>query len=156
MVERHRVGHLADRLEVGAQTIEVAGDRPVHPEPHVLHQLGAGLLQLGNSYLDLNELRSRSLVHAERLEADVTAGLSEKQVKRHLKTLREDGAVTYDTAPDRTHTRLWSLTEASKPEPAYVRITNRKCAIVRLGRAFPKDQRNRPKRDHQFCLRPRR
>lgn len=31
------------------------------------YQLGAGLLQLGNSYLDLNELRSRSLVHAERL-----------------------------------------------------------------------------------------
>jgi DNA-binding IclR family transcriptional regulator len=31
------------------------------------YQLGAGLLHLGNSYLDLNELRSRSLVHAERL-----------------------------------------------------------------------------------------
>ena len=31
------------------------------------YQLGAGLLQLGNSYLDLNELRARSLVHAERL-----------------------------------------------------------------------------------------
>jgi DNA-binding IclR family transcriptional regulator len=31
------------------------------------YQLGAGLLQLGNSFLDLNELRSRSLVHAERL-----------------------------------------------------------------------------------------
>jgi DNA-binding IclR family transcriptional regulator len=31
------------------------------------YQLGAGLLQLGNSYLDLNELRSRSLIHAERL-----------------------------------------------------------------------------------------
>ncbi|HLJ02785.1 MAG TPA: IclR family transcriptional regulator [Solirubrobacteraceae bacterium] len=31
------------------------------------YQLGPGLLQLGNSYLDLNELRSRSLVHAERL-----------------------------------------------------------------------------------------
>src|SRR3954452_20411287 len=30
-------------------------------------QLGAGLLHLGNSYLDLNELRARSLVHAERL-----------------------------------------------------------------------------------------
>jgi len=38
-------------------------------------------------------------------------GLSEKQVKRHLKTLREDDAVAYDTAPDRAHTRLWSLTE---------------------------------------------
>ena len=33
------------------------------------YQLGAGLLHLGNSYLDLNELRARSLVHAERLAA---------------------------------------------------------------------------------------
>jgi DNA-binding IclR family transcriptional regulator len=31
------------------------------------YQLGAGLLQLGNSYLDLNELRGRSILHAERL-----------------------------------------------------------------------------------------
>src|ERR671914_932742 len=31
------------------------------------YQLGAGLLHLGNSYLDLNELRGRSIVHAERL-----------------------------------------------------------------------------------------
>src|SRR3954464_4899853 len=31
------------------------------------YQLGAGLLHLGSSYLDLNELRARSLVHAERL-----------------------------------------------------------------------------------------
>jgi DNA-binding IclR family transcriptional regulator len=31
------------------------------------YQLGAGLLQLGTSYLDLNELRARSIVHAERL-----------------------------------------------------------------------------------------
>src|SRR5688572_6503772 len=31
------------------------------------YQLGAGLLHLGNSYLDHNELRSRSIVHAERL-----------------------------------------------------------------------------------------
>src|SRR3954465_4156925 len=30
------------------------------------YQLGAGLLHLGNSYLDLNELRARSIVHAER------------------------------------------------------------------------------------------
>jgi DNA-binding IclR family transcriptional regulator len=33
------------------------------------YQLGAGLLHLGNSYLDHNELRARSLVHAERLAA---------------------------------------------------------------------------------------
>jgi DNA-binding IclR family transcriptional regulator len=31
------------------------------------YQLGAGLLHLGNSYLDHNELRARSIVHAERL-----------------------------------------------------------------------------------------
>src|SRR3954454_12103507 len=31
------------------------------------YQLGAGLLHLGNSYLDLNELRGRWIVHAERL-----------------------------------------------------------------------------------------
>jgi len=31
------------------------------------YQLGAGLLHLGNSYLDHNELRARSLVHADRL-----------------------------------------------------------------------------------------
>ena len=33
------------------------------------YQLGAGLLQLGTSYLDLNELRGRSLGHADRLAA---------------------------------------------------------------------------------------
>src|SRR3954452_4407503 len=39
------------------------------------YQLGAGLLQLGNSYLDLNELRSRSLMHAERLAARADAAV---------------------------------------------------------------------------------
>jgi DNA-binding IclR family transcriptional regulator len=33
------------------------------------YQLAAGLLHLGTSYLDHNELRARSLVHAERLAA---------------------------------------------------------------------------------------
>src|ERR1041384_4262678 len=37
------------------------------------YQLGAGLLHLGNSYLDLNELRARSLVHAERLASRADA-----------------------------------------------------------------------------------
>src|SRR3982751_3495370 len=32
-------------------------------------RLGAGLVQLGASYLDLNERRGRSIVHAERLAA---------------------------------------------------------------------------------------
>src|ERR1700724_4421794 len=31
------------------------------------YQLGAGLLQLGYSYLDLNELRARSIPYADRL-----------------------------------------------------------------------------------------
>lgn len=39
------------------------------------YQLGAGLLHLGNSYLDLNELRARSLVHAERLSARTRAAV---------------------------------------------------------------------------------
>jgi DNA-binding IclR family transcriptional regulator len=39
------------------------------------YQLGAGLLQLGNSYLDLNELRARSLVHAERLAVRADAAV---------------------------------------------------------------------------------
>ena len=39
------------------------------------YQLGAGLLQLGNSYLDLNELRGRSIVHAERLAGEAQAAV---------------------------------------------------------------------------------
>jgi DNA-binding IclR family transcriptional regulator len=39
------------------------------------YQLGAGLLQLGNSYLDLNELRARSLLHAEKLAARADAAV---------------------------------------------------------------------------------
>ena len=39
------------------------------------YQLGAGLLQLGNSYLDLNELRSRSLAHAEQLATRADAAV---------------------------------------------------------------------------------
>ena len=39
------------------------------------YQLGAGLLQLGNSYLDLNELRGRSLVHADRLATRAQAAV---------------------------------------------------------------------------------
>ena len=39
------------------------------------YQLGAGLLHLGNSYLDHNELRARSLVHAERLAGRAQAAV---------------------------------------------------------------------------------
>src|SRR5881392_507730 len=67
------VSELADRLGLSRptvhgllQTLQMHGfveqDRDSDK-----YQLGAGLLQLGNSYLDLNELRGRSIVHAERL-----------------------------------------------------------------------------------------
>jgi DNA-binding IclR family transcriptional regulator len=67
------VSELADRLEMSRPTVHgllqtlqahgfVEQDRDSDK-----YQLGAGLLQLGNSYLDLNELRGRSIVHAERL-----------------------------------------------------------------------------------------
>src|ERR1700751_189066 len=67
------VSELADRLEMSRPTVHgllqtlqahgfVEQDRDSGK-----YQLGAGLLHLGNSYLDLNELRGRSIVHAERL-----------------------------------------------------------------------------------------
>ena len=67
------VSELADRLDMTRPTVHgllqtlqahglVEQDRDSDK-----YQLGAGLLQLGNSYLDLNELRGRSLTHAERL-----------------------------------------------------------------------------------------
>jgi DNA-binding IclR family transcriptional regulator len=67
------VTELAARLELAPPTVHgllqtlqahgfVEQDRDTDK-----YQLGAGLLQLGNSYLDLNELRARSLLHAERL-----------------------------------------------------------------------------------------
>jgi DNA-binding IclR family transcriptional regulator len=67
------VSEIADRLDLTRPTVHgllqtlqahgfVEQDRDSDK-----YQLGASLLRLGNSYLDLNELRSRSLVHAERL-----------------------------------------------------------------------------------------
>src|SRR5690349_6369036 len=75
------VSELADRLGLSRptdhgllQTLQAHGfveqDRDSDK-----YQLGAGLLQLGNSYLDLNELRARSLVHAERLAARADAAV---------------------------------------------------------------------------------
>src|SRR4051812_17636896 len=46
------------------------------------YQLGAGLLHLGNSYLDHNELRGRSLVHAERLAARAQAAVRVRGLHR--------------------------------------------------------------------------
>src|SRR5213593_5150955 len=67
------VSELAERLELSRPTVHgllqtlqahgfVEQDRDSGK-----YQLGAGLLHLGNSYLDLNELRGRAIVHAERL-----------------------------------------------------------------------------------------
>jgi DNA-binding IclR family transcriptional regulator len=75
------VSEIADRLELTRPTVHgllqtlqahgfVEQDRDSDK-----YQLGAGLLQLGNSYLDLNELRSRSLVHAERLASRADAAV---------------------------------------------------------------------------------
>jgi DNA-binding IclR family transcriptional regulator len=69
------VSEIADRLALTRptvhgllQTLQAHGfvEQDRHSDKY---QLGAGLLQLGNSYLDLNELRSRSLTHADRLAA---------------------------------------------------------------------------------------
>ncbi len=75
------VSEIADRLELTRPTVHgllqtlqahgfVEQDRDSDK-----YQLGAGLLQLGNSYLDLNELRARSLVHADRLAARADAAV---------------------------------------------------------------------------------
>jgi DNA-binding IclR family transcriptional regulator len=75
------VSELADRLDLSRPTVHgllqtlqahgfVEQDRDSDK-----YQLGAGLLQLGNSYLDLNELRGRSIVHAERLAARADAAV---------------------------------------------------------------------------------
>ncbi len=75
------VSELADRLDMTRPTVHgllqtlqahglVEQDRDSDK-----YQLGAGLLQLGVSYLDLNELRGRSIVHAERLAARTDAAV---------------------------------------------------------------------------------
>src|SRR3954471_2351968 len=75
------VSQLADHLDLSRptvhgllQTLQAHGFVEQDAETGK-YQLGAGLLQLGNSYLDLNELRSRSLVHAERLAGRADAAV---------------------------------------------------------------------------------
>src|SRR5580765_1960405 len=71
------VSQLADRLGLARPTVHgllqtlLAHGFVEQDRDSDKYQLGAGLLHLGNSYLDLNELRGRSIVHAERL-AEVT------------------------------------------------------------------------------------
>jgi DNA-binding IclR family transcriptional regulator len=83
---RMGVSELAERLDMSRPTVhgllqtlqahgfveqDNASDR---------YQLGPGLVQLGNSYLDLSDLRGRSIVHAQRLadrtEAAVRVGIT--------------------------------------------------------------------------------
>jgi len=75
------VSELADRLEITRptvhgllQTLQAHGfvEQDLESEKY---QLGPGLLHLGNSYLDLNELRSRSIIHAERLSERTSAAV---------------------------------------------------------------------------------
>jgi DNA-binding IclR family transcriptional regulator len=75
------VSELADRLGMTRptvhgllQTLQAHGFVEQDRESDK-YQLGAGLLQLGNSYLDLNELRGRSIVHAERLAGTTQAAV---------------------------------------------------------------------------------
>jgi DNA-binding IclR family transcriptional regulator len=75
------VSEIADRLGLTRptvhgllQTLQAHGFVEQHRDSDK-YQLGAGLLQLGNSYLDLNELRARSLVYAERLATRADAAV---------------------------------------------------------------------------------
>src|SRR3954468_4951830 len=67
------VSELADRLQLSRPTVHgllqtlLAHGFVEQDRDSGKYQLGAGLLHLGSSYLDLNELRARSLVQAERL-----------------------------------------------------------------------------------------
>ena len=75
------VSELAQRLELAAPTVHgllqtlQANGFVEQDRDSGKYQLGAGLLQLGNSYLDLNELRARSIVHADRLAARTDAAV---------------------------------------------------------------------------------
>src|SRR5690242_14575445 len=67
------VSELADRLGLARPTVHgllqtLQSHGFVEQDPYSdKYQLGPGLLQLGYSYLDLNELRARSIAHADHL-----------------------------------------------------------------------------------------
>jgi DNA-binding IclR family transcriptional regulator len=75
------VSELARRLELPAPTVHgLLKTLAAHGfvEQHATsgrYQLAPGLLQLGSSFLDHNELRARSLVHADRLAARAGAAV---------------------------------------------------------------------------------
>ena len=73
--QRLGVSELADRLKLARPTVHgllqtlVAHGFVEQDAASDKYQLGAGLLQLGYAYLDVNELRARSLAWADRLAA---------------------------------------------------------------------------------------
>jgi DNA-binding IclR family transcriptional regulator len=75
------VSELADRLGLARPTVHgllqtLQSHGFVEQDRHSdKYQLGPGLLQLGYSYLDLNELRARSIGYADRLAARVGAAV---------------------------------------------------------------------------------
>src|SRR5712664_1720272 len=75
------VSELADRLGLARPTVHgllqtLQSHGFVEQDRHSdKYQLGPGLLQLGYSYLDLNELRARSIPYADRLAARTSAGV---------------------------------------------------------------------------------
>ncbi len=75
------VSELADRLGLARPTVHgllqtLQSHGFVEQDRHSdKYQLGPGLLQLGYSYLDLNELRARSIPYADRLAARASAAV---------------------------------------------------------------------------------
>ena len=75
------VSELADRLGLARPTVHgLLQTLQVHgfveqARGSDKYQLGLGLLQLGYSYLDLNELRARSIVYADRLATSARAAV---------------------------------------------------------------------------------
>jgi DNA-binding IclR family transcriptional regulator len=75
------VSELADRLGLARPTVHgllqtLQSHGFVEQDRHSdKYQLGPGLLQLGYSYLDLNELRARSIGHADRLASRTAAAV---------------------------------------------------------------------------------
>jgi DNA-binding IclR family transcriptional regulator len=75
------VSELADRLGLARPTVHgllqtlMANGFVEQDRGSEKYQLGAGLLQLGYSYLDVNELRARSIVYAERLALRTSAAV---------------------------------------------------------------------------------
>ena len=79
--QRLGVSELADRLGLARPTVHgllqtlMAHGFVEQDKDSEKYQLGPGLLQLGYSYLDLNELRARSIVYADRLATRTNAAV---------------------------------------------------------------------------------